>query len=206
LDVIAVLDDRSRLCGAGRSDPTARLHRRFQETIPMRFSLLLAALTLSATNALAVTKPEAPAAAAPVITVPQAYSGYSEPEIADCQTPTPLMRQCTVPAMTAGRYLIEVVADATASGPNATQAVQIKLGAAACATTSPAAFKDKAGLHVGCEVTFLTDKPIVVAAIYAVQNGTPDPKGPRMAFHRVPWNGIVQAQPIAFKPRPATAK
>jgi hypothetical protein len=171
----------------------------------MRSSLVLVALTLSAGPAFAVTKKEAPPAPAPVITVPQAYSGYSEPEITDCQTPTPQMRQCTVPAMTAGRYLIEVVADATASGAGATQALQIRLGGLACATTNPAPFTGKAGLHVGCEVTFLTDKPIMVSALYAAKNGVPDPKGPQMAFHRLPWNGIVQAQPIAFKPRPAPA-
>ncbi len=180
----------------------------------MRSSLLLAALTLltptlSAPGALAKPEPAPPTAAAPVITVPHAYAGYSEPEITDCQTPTPLMRQCAVPAMTAGRYLIEVVADATASGAKATQALQIRLGAVPCATTSPAPFTDKAGLHVGCEVTFLTDQPIMVSAVYAVQNGAPDPKGPRMALHRLPWSGIVQAQPIAFRPRtapPAKAK
>ncbi|HEY1560113.1 MAG TPA: hypothetical protein VGF71_04400 [Caulobacteraceae bacterium] len=172
----------------------------------MRHSLLIAVLTLASANATAKTSPETPAAPAPVIILPHAYSGYSEPEIADCQTPTPLMRQCTVPAMTAGRYLIEVVGDASANGAGATQSLQIRLGGAPCATTNPAPFTGKAGLHVGCEVTFLTDKPIVVSAVYAVQNGAPDPKGPRMAFHRLPWNGIVQAQPIAFKARPAPAK
>ena len=171
----------------------------------MRTSLLVATLAFAASGALAKAEPQAPAAAPPVIVVPHAYAGYSEPEIADCQTPTPQMRQCTVPAMTAGRYLIEVVADATANGAGATQALQIRLGGAACATTNPAPFTGNAGLHVGCEVTFLTDKPIEVSAVYAVKNGVADPKGPRMAFHRVPWNGIVQAQPIAFRAKAAPA-
>ena len=170
----------------------------------MRPSLLLAALSLVATGAAA--KPEKEAAAAPVVTVPHAYAGYSEPEIADCQTPTPLLRQCVVPAMTEGRYLIEVVAAATASGPGATQTLQINLGAAPCVKTNPVTFTAKAGMHLGCSVTFLTDKPIEVSAVYAVQNGTPDPKGPLMVIHRIPWNGIVQAQGVAFKAKPAPGK
>ena len=173
----------------------------------MRPTLFVAALSLCAAGG-AFAKPVAdpPAATEPAITVPHAYAGYSEPEIVDCQTPTPLMRQCTVPAMTAGRYLIEAVADATADGAGATQTLEIKLGGASCVTTSPATFSAKAGLHLGCEVTFLTDQPIAVSAVYVVHNGTPDPKGPRMAFHRLPWSGIVQARGMAFKARPTPAK
>ncbi len=170
----------------------------------MRLSLSATALLLFATSVAAKAEP-APAATAPIasITVPHAYAGYSEPEIADCQTKTPLMRECVVPAMTAGRYLIEVVADATASAADATQTLPIRLGGAQCVGSNPAPFKGAAGLHLGCQVTFLTDGPIVVSAIYAVQHGTPDPKGPRMVFHRLPWNGIVQAQGLGFKARSA---
>lgn len=172
----------------------------------MRMTLISAALVACAAGAMAKPVPDAPAGpSAPAITEPQAYSGYSEPEITDCRTTTPLMRECTVPAMTAGRYLIEAVADATATGANATQTLRIMLGGANCVGTSPAAFTGKAGLHLGCEVTFLTDRPIVVSAVYATQNGTPDPKGPQMAFHRVPWNGIVQARGMAFKAKPTPA-
>jgi hypothetical protein len=166
----------------------------------MRPTLLLAVSLCAAGAAGASAKPVAdPPAAGPEITVPRAYEGYSEPEIGDCRAPTPLMRECTVPAMTAGRYLIEAAANATATGANATQTLQIKLGGGDCISTNPAAFTGKAGLHLGCEVTFLTDRPIVVSAVYAVQNGTADPKGPQMAFHRLPWNGIVQARGLAFK-------
>lgn len=178
----------------------------------MRATLLFPALALCAAGAsaaLAKPVPDAPpATAAPVISVPQAYSGYSEPEITDCRTTTALMRECTVPAMTAGRYLIEALADATATGANATQSLKIMLGGVNCVASNPAPFTGKAGLHLGCEVTFLTDKPIPVSAVYATQNGTPDPKGPQMAFHRLPWNGVVQARGLAFKakPTPATKK
>src|SRR5215469_6798331 len=163
----------------------------------MRAFPLLVAMTFSAagaTDALSKPVPEAPSAAPPPIVEPQAYSAYSEPEITDCRTATPLMRECVVPAMTAGRYLIEAAAGATATGGGATQTLKIMLGGASCVATNPAPFTAKAGLHLGCSVTFLTDKPITVSAVYAVQNGTPEPKGPQLAFHRIPWNGIVQAQ------------
>lgn len=174
----------------------------------MRPTLLITALslTLTAAGALAKTNPETPAAAAPVITLPQAYSGYSEPEITQCQTSGPLMRECTVPAMTAGRYLIRAAGNATSTGANATQALQIKLGGAPCATTNPAPFTGKQGLAIGCVVSFLTDHPIVVSVVYATQNGTPDAKGPQLVLTRLPWNGVVEATPIKFKAPAAPAK
>jgi hypothetical protein len=174
----------------------------------MRPTLLITALTLtlSAAGALGKTNPTTPAAATPVITLPQAYSGYSEPEIAQCQTTGPLMRQCTVPAMTAGRYVIKAAASATSTGANATQSLQIRLAGAPCAATAPAPFTGKQGLLLGCVVSFLTDQPIVVSAVYATQNGTPDPKGPQLVLIRLPWNGIVEATPLKIKPQPAPAK
>ena len=174
----------------------------------MRPTLFITALslTLTAAGAFAKTNPTTPAAAPPPITLPQAYSAYSEPEIAECQTAGPLMRECTVPAMTAGRYLIRAAANATSTGANATQALQIKLAGAPCATTNPAPFTGKQGLAIGCVVSFLTDKPIVVSVVFSVQNGTPDAKGPQLVLTRLPWNGVLEATPIKFKPQAAPAK
>ena len=171
----------------------------------MRASLIIAALAVAgASTALAKTEAQ-PAAAQPVTNPPQAYNGYAQPDITQCQTPTPLLRECTVPSMTAGRYLIEAVAGATATAAGATQTLQIRIGGAPCISTAPAAFTGKEGLRVGCEVNFLTDRPITVQAVYAVQNGTADATGPKMGFRRIPWNGVVEARGLVFKAKPKAA-
>ncbi|HZC16422.1 MAG TPA: hypothetical protein VE309_06660, partial [Caulobacteraceae bacterium] len=120
----------------------------------MQTTVLMAALslTLGAANAMAQTPQEQAA-----IVLPHAYSGYSQPEITKCQGNGPLSRECTVPAMTAGRYLIEAAAAADSTGANATQTLAIRLSGAPCVATNPAAFTGKQGLHVGCVVTLLTD-------------------------------------------------
>ena len=172
----------------------------------MRPTPLLAVLALAATPALAKVDPAAPPAAAPVpIVLPHAYDGYSQPLITDCQTKSPQLRECTAPAMTAGRYLIEAAADATSTGANATQALEIRVGPTPCVATRPAPFSGREGLHLGCVVSFLTDKPIVVAALYEAKNGTPDPKGPQLAFHRIPWNGVLESRGIVFRAKAAAA-
>jgi hypothetical protein len=108
--------------------------------------------------------------------------------------------------MTAGRYVIRAAGNATSTGANATQALQIKLGGAPCATTNPAPFTGKQGMAIGCVVTFLTDKPIVVSVVYAVQNGTPDAKGPQMVLTRLPWNGVLEAAPFKVNLQAPPAK
>lgn len=168
----------------------------------MKSTLLMAALplALAATTAAAQTAP-----AAQSFPVPQAYNGYSQPDVTQCQSNGPLERDCTVPAMTAGRYLIVATTDATSTGADATQSLTIKLGDAPCVATRPVAFTGKKGIRLGCVVTFLTDRPIVVAAVLATHDASPSPEWPKLVLRRLPWTGVVQATGVAFRGAPAAA-
>jgi hypothetical protein len=167
----------------------------------MKSTLLLAALPL----ALATTALAAPDAPAPSYPLPQAYNAYSQPDVTDCASTGPLERHCTVPAMTAGRYLIMAVSSATATQPDATQTLAIKMGAAPCAQSRPAPFSGKKGLRLGCIVSLLTDKPIVVSAVFETHDGTPSEDGPKLVLQRLPWTGVVESAAVAFRAPAAAA-
>jgi hypothetical protein len=166
----------------------------------MKSTLLMAALPL----ALAQAAQAAPAAA-PSYPLPQAYSAYSQPDVTQCRSTGPLERDCTVPAMTAGRYLIVALTEATATQADATQTLTIKLGEAPCVASRPVAFTGKKGVRLGCMVNLLTDRPIVVTAVFATHDATPSADGPKLAFQRLPWTGIVQASGVSFRAAPAAS-
>ena len=164
----------------------------------MKSTLLMAAFPL----ALAATAQAAPTAP-PTYPLPQAYSAYSQPDVTQCQSTGPLERDCTVPAMTAGRYLIVAATEATSTAADATQTLAIKLGGAPCVGTRPVAFTGKKGVRLGCVVSLLTDRPIVVTAVFATHDATPNPDGPKLVFQRLPWTGIIQANAMSFNGPPA---
>jgi hypothetical protein len=160
----------------------------------MKSTLLMAAFPL----ALAATAQAAPAAP-PSYPLPQAYSAYFQPDVTQCQSTGPLERDCTVPAMTAGRYLIVAATEATSTQADATQTLTIKLGDAPCVASRPVAFTGTKGVRLGCVVNLLTDRQIVVTAVFATHDATPNPDGPKLAFQRLPWTGIVQATAVTFR-------
>jgi hypothetical protein len=166
----------------------------------MKSTLLMAAVLL----ALAATAQAAPTPP-PNYPLPQAYNAYSQPDVTQCQSTGPLERDCTVPAMTAGRYLIVAATSATSTQADATQSLTIKLSAAPCVATRPVAFTGKKGLRLGCVVSLLTDQPIVVAAVFATHDATPNADGPQLIFRRLPWTGVVQASGVTFRGPPAPA-
>jgi hypothetical protein len=167
----------------------------------MKSTLLMAALPL----ALAATAHAATPAGTPNYPLPQAYNAYSQPDITQCQSTGPLERDCTVPGMTAGRYLIVAATGATSTQADATQSLTIKLGDAPCVATRPVAFSGKKGLRLGCVVSLLTDQPIVVTAVFATHDATPNTGGPQLVFRRLPWTGVVQASGVTFRAQPAAA-
>jgi hypothetical protein len=165
----------------------------------LKIATTIAGLSLAATSVGAQT-PAAPANFA----LPHAYAGYSQPEITQCAVAGPLRASCTVPAMTAGRYVIVARASATATGAPATQALSISLGGQACASVKSNPFTGAKGVPpLFCQVTFLTDTPLSITADFAVENATPDPAGPRLVIRRAPWSGVVDARGGALAPRPA---
>ncbi|HLI67151.1 MAG TPA: hypothetical protein VKU90_12365 [Caulobacteraceae bacterium] len=173
----------------------------------VRLSLAVLSLALSVAPAVRA-QPAAEAAAPPAasFTVPRAYAGYAQPEITQCTTTGDSRRECIVPAMTAGRYLIVARDNATSTGADATQQMQISLNGQPCQTIKSQPFTGKKALPaIVCEVTFLTDAPITITATFTTEHATADPGGPKLVIRRVPWNGIIDARGGALQPRPATA-
>jgi hypothetical protein len=173
--------------------------------MPPLLPIAIASLSLAATSVWAQA-PVQPAATAN-FNLPHAYAGYSQPEITQCATASPLRSSCVVPAMTAGRYVILARASATATGANATQGIAIELDGQPCASLKTNPFTGTKGVPpVFCQVTFLTDTPLTITADYSVENATPDPAGPHLVIRRAPWSGVIDARGGALAPRPAPAE
>ena len=167
-------------------------------------SIILGAVLASG----AVTAPMAQPAptAAPVFGAPRAYPGYSQPDItaAACRTVSATQVTCTIPAMTAGRYVIHGAGASTATAATAGQAVQIQIGQRVCgkaervaSAQAPWAKGTVKTLMLDCEVNILTDRPLTVAVLYGDKDATMDPKGPTIRIERLGWDGVVSAQPFA---------
>src|SRR6184192_3468456 len=104
----------------------------FTEIPTMRFlPLILAAASLI--GGAAAAQPAPPS-------VPRAFSDYSQPDVTPglCRNVSPTQTQCVIPAMTAGRYLIEGAGTSTATAADAQQAVQIVVGDTACGKATSA--------------------------------------------------------------------
>jgi len=168
----------------------------------MRCVLLVLLLSAAAGAAGAAPAP----AAAP--TVPRIYqaAGYSQPEITanHCRNVSPSETDCTIPAMTAGAYMIEASGLSTASGPGASQAIVIRVENAVCAqgrsvNTGPNSRPWTSGpqtIRLSCVIQVVADAPLRVSAAYDDEKATKDPKGPALALRRLPWNPVLQMGPV----------
>ena len=78
--------------------------------------------------------PTAPAPPAAPLGPPRAYQGYAQPEItpAYCRVVNANQTTCTLPAMTAGRYMVKATGTSTAQGAGAMQQLTIVVGNRAC--------------------------------------------------------------------------
>lgn len=175
----------------------------------MKTLLIGAAIALAASAAAAAQtsppKPTAPPAAPPpaavaAVPLPRAMTGYAQPEITNCKVVNPNTATCTIPAMTAGRYVITASGTSTATADGAAQAVQIAVGTRICGRAdrrgnpqSPWATGAQT-LKVACDVMILTDRPLTVTIAYADDKATKDPKGPTVKIEKAPWDGIMSAQ------------
>lgn len=148
----------------------------------------------------AVPLPAAPPAvpAAP-LGPPRAFQGYSQPEITAvyCRVVNPGQATCTLPAMTAGRYLVKASGTSTAQGDGAAQQLTILVGNRACgpATRKPTPTAPWASgaktIRLNCEVLILTDRPLAVTAVYADAKATKAAAGPTLTLERLPWEGVL---------------
>lgn len=174
---------------------------------------MMRAIVLAAAAALAAgagqAQPAPPAPPAPPPTPPRVFlaAGYAEPDITPgfCRNKDVSQTVCTIPAMTAGRYLVEATGTSTATSDGAIQELIIVAGDQAgnqsCSSRrdpdpkAPWAVGSRRTFHSACIFTFITDTPLLVAAVYADAKGTKDPKGPTLSVRRLPWVGVISANP-----------
>jgi hypothetical protein len=117
--------------------------------------------------------PDAPPAAP--LGPPRAFQGYSQPDItpAYCRVVNPGQTTCTLPAMTAGRYLVKASGTSTATGPGASQKLALVVGARSCgiAERKPTAQAPWASgpktIRLNCEIMVLSDRPLPITVVYA---------------------------------------
>lgn len=173
----------------------------------MRTLILAAAIaTIGATAPAAQTpaaRPAAPAAIPAPLGPPRAFVGYTQPDIgaSACRTINANQTACTIPAMTAGRYLIEASGTSTANAAGAVQKLGIVVGGTNCGTadrrptpTSPWPTGAAKTIKLQCEVEILTDRPLVVAAVYADDKATKAATGPTLVVKRLPWDGVLSVR------------
>ncbi len=178
----------------------------------MRTLILASAIaTIGATAPAAQTPtarpaaPAAPAVATPPAPVgpPRAFVGYTQPDIgaSACRTISSTQATCTIPAMTAGRYLIEASGTSTASAAGAVQKLGIAVGTTNCGTadrrptaTNPWPVGTVKTIQLQCEVEILTDRPLVVQAVYADDKATKAATGPTLVVKRLPWDGVLSVR------------
>ena len=150
--------------------------------------------------ALAQSRAQTTPATAPT-PLPRAFAGYAQPAIPQsaCHVVSPAETRCEIPAMTAGRYLVEATGTSTAQGAGAHQQLDIVVGDQLCGVGRDlAAWSSGArSFTFDCLTTVLTDKPLEVRAIYEPANAAKDPKGPQVLVRPLGWNGVLSTLPFA---------
>ena len=163
---------------------------------------VLSVMGVAAPSAQSATPPApavAPAAPQAPLGPPRAYQGYSQPEITAvyCRVVNTGQVTCTLPAMTAGRYLIKASGTSTAQGDGAAQQLTILVGNLSCgpATRKPGGttpwIAGPKTVRLNCEALILTDRPLAVTAVYADVKATKAPAGPTLTLERLPWEGVL---------------
>ncbi|MDP1737468.1 MAG: hypothetical protein Q8L23_08505 [Caulobacter sp.] len=170
----------------------------------MRTLIIAAALSvIGVATPSAQPAPAAPAAPSAPLGAPRAFQGYSQPDIGAnyCRVINPGQTTCTLPAMTAGRYLVKASGTSTAQGPGAAQQLTIIVGNRTCGpasrkptTTNPWTAGPKT-IRLYCEILVLTDRPLAVTAAYADAKATKAPAGPSLTLERQPWEGVLDVSP-----------
>jgi len=157
-------------------------------------SIAALALTIALGGGLAGGAASAQTPSPATIHPPRFLSGFTHPDITQCQTISAARRECAVPANVGGRYLIEAAGFATSTSPDATVALNIIVGEQVCIMETGGKFTGRGYVHLICEATLATDAPIKIAANAAARNATLDPDGPKIVIRSLGWDGVVSVR------------
>ena len=147
---------------------------------------------------------------------PRGFPAYGHPDVtaAMCRVINTAQSQCVLPAMTAGRYLVEAVGTSTATPPatpapaqpgaapakpqGAAQALTIVAGDRLCGRAESQPWAAGAhSLRFNCEIVIMADQPFPITVYYADINAAKDPRGPVISVRRLPWDGVLNTRPFA---------
>ncbi|HEY1929051.1 MAG TPA: hypothetical protein VGG92_16420 [Caulobacteraceae bacterium] len=160
----------------------------------------LCLFVLAGAPAVAQRSAQTPTPAAPA-PLPRAFAGYAQPTIPQsaCRIVGPAETRCEIPAMTAGRYLIEATGTSTAQAAGARQQLEIVVGDQLCGVGRDLAAwsSGSRSFTFDCLTTVLTDKPLEIRALYEPVNATKDSKGPQLVVRPLGWNGVLSTLPFA---------
>ena len=183
----------------------------------MRVLMMASALSVMgvAAPSAQVPPPATTTAAAPVPPAPfgppRAFQGYGQPEITTvyCRTVNTGQTTCTLPAMTAGRYLVKATGTSTSTADGAGQKLAVLVGARNCgiaerrpSAQAPWAKGVTKTLRLNCEIVVLSDRPLPITAIYSDDQATKATPGPTLVIERLAWEGVLSATVSATRQDP----
>lgn len=104
--------------------------------------------------------------------------------------------------MTAGRYVIRASGTSMPVGAKPRQQLTIIVANRNCAQTID--YTSWTGgsrtIRAICDVTILSDTPVLVSVVYADIQALKVASGPEVVFERVRWDGVLQMRDASPKP------
>lgn len=126
--------------------------------------------------------------------------GYKHPEVTTsaCKLVNSGRRDCVIPGMTAGRYLIRASGASMPVGAAPRQQLTIVVDNRNCAQAFDATvWTGKVRtITTTCEITILSDLPTVVSIVYADLQALKAAGGPEVTFQRLRWSGVLQMREV----------
>lgn len=127
-------------------------------------------------------------------------TGYSHPAVGatHCRLINSGRRDCVIPAKTNGAYVIRATGRSMAMGARPRQQLTIIVANRNCAQVIN--FKAWSGstrpITASCEVSVLSDMPVLVSVVYADSQALKEASGPDVVFEPVRWSGVVEMRDV----------
>lgn len=140
---------------------------------------------------------------APVVSL-SGLPGYRHPEVptSTCKLVNAGRRDCVIPGMTAGRYVIEAAGSSMPIGAKPRQQLTIIVDNQKCSQAFDASSWSGATrtIRTTCEITVLSDTPTVISIVYADLQALKAATGPEVSIQRLRWSGVMQMREVTPTP------
>jgi hypothetical protein len=102
-------------------------------------------------------------------------------------------KDCTIPSMTAGNYVISATGTSVAIGKSPRQQITIIVNGRVCAQkiNTRAWSENSNTIRAVCEVMILSGSPVLVSAVYADVQALKEARGPELSIERQQWAGVL---------------